>query len=291
MLVNLRLTAFSGPLLVRRWISERTNDRRTSRRTAFVALARAAIHQVVVGTDALSIMTGMPGAWFADKQARSALTQAIGQAGAPWGEVHITVAPEAAGVFYAYVFETGALNAARAQGMVGVIDAGYRDVNVCYFAGGRYVAGESVAGGMVDALRQIKRLIADAYGVELALHEVDAVVRAGTLKVAGQLRPLPDGSSAALIKGLNTILATGRSLWPNGGKTLDAVVLGGGGAVTLGTHLRTEFAQLVVPGAGELRGIPDDQIGRRIAAADPQLAGARGFAAAATAALVSGVAG
>ena len=122
------------------------------------------------------------------------------------------------------------------------------------------------------------------------MHEVDAVVRAGTLKVAGQLRPLPDGSDVALTRSLNTILATGRSLWPNGGKTLDAVVLGGGGAVVLGPALKREFAQLVVPGAGELRGIPDEQTGRRIAAADPQLAGARGFAAAATAALASGVA-
>jgi hypothetical protein len=33
---------------------------------------------------------------------------------------------DASGMFYAFVFEQGALNVARTQGAVGVIDAGYR---------------------------------------------------------------------------------------------------------------------------------------------------------------------
>jgi hypothetical protein len=250
---------------------------------SFLALARHALHQVILGPGSLTILTGMPGAWYADKQARSTLEQAIRYAAEPWGVATVKVAPEAAGIFYHYVFERGTLDTVRAKGQVGVIDIGYRDMNVAYFQDGRYVTGESVPGGSIDALRQIKRLISEAYGLELAPHEVDSAIRAGGVRLAGEVRPLPAGSQEALEAGLGTLLATGRSLWPNGGKTLDAIVLGGGGAIPLGAAIRWAFPQLVVPGAN-LQGLAQEQIPHAIAQADPQLAGARGFAAAAAAA-------
>jgi hypothetical protein len=257
-------------------------DRTRYRDASFVALARRALSQVAPEEGALDIMTGMPGAWYADTSARSTLEAALRAAAAPWGSASIRVAPEAAGVFYAYVFEQGALDVARTHGAVGVIDAGYRDVNVCLFQDGRYVAGESVPGGVVDALRQLKRRIADVYGLELSLHEVDACVHTQHVRVAGIAYPLPAGSAEILRQGLPTILATARSLWPNGGKTLEAVVLGGGGAVHLGAALWEAFPQTVVPGAG-LTLVATQDIAARMMAADVQLAGARGFAAAAAA--------
>jgi hypothetical protein len=259
-------------------------DRARYRDASFVALARRALSQVALEEGALAIMTGMPGAWYADTSARSTLEAALRAAAAPWGNVTIRIAPEAAGVFYAYVFEHGALDVARTRGTVGVIDAGYRDVNVCLFQDGRYVAGESVPGGVVDALRQLKRRIADAYGLELSLHEVDACVHTQQVRVAGGAHPLPAGSKEILRQGLPTLLATARSLWPNGGKTLEAVVLGGGGAVHLGAAIWETFPQTVVQGA-QLAQVSSPDIAARMMAADVQLAGARGFAAAAAAAL------
>jgi hypothetical protein len=264
-------------------------DRTRYTNPSFIAIARQALVQVVSDPGSLSIMTGMPAAWYADQPARAALEAAVRVAAAPWCDVVVRIAPEAAGVYYAYVFETGVLNRARVQGAIGAIDAGYRDINVAYFKDGRYVAGESVAGGIVDALRQIKRLIAAAYGLELALHEVDAAMRADGVQVAGIRRPLPDGSLEALHAGLDSIIATGRSLWPNGGKTLDALVLGGGGAVLLGPAIRAVFAQTVVPYTDLRETQTSDDIRDRITRADPQLAGARGFAAAAAAATAAHV--
>jgi hypothetical protein len=182
------------------------------------------------------------------------------------------------------VFEHGALDVTRTRGTVGVIDAGYRDVNVCLFQDGRYVAGESVPGGVVDALRQLKRRIADVYALELSLHEVDACIHTQQVRVAGGAHPLPAGSEEILRQGLPTLLATARSLWPNGGKTLEAVVLGGGGTVHLGAAIGEAFPQTVVPGA-QLAQVAAPDIVARMLAADVQLAGARGFAAAAAAAL------
>lgn len=238
-------------------------DRSRYRSPSFVALARHALGQVA-SAGPLAIMTGCPAAWFADGSARADLEAAIRAAAAPWGLVAVTVAPEAAGAFYAHVFERGQLDVSRTRGAVGVIDCGYRDVNVASFSEGRYVGGESVPGGLAEGLRECKRLIAASYGIELSLHEVDQAVREGVVLVEGQARPLPVGVAAALAGGLDTVVATGRSLWPNGGRGLRALLLAGGGAVVLGAALKRSFPQA-------------------LALPEPQLAGARGFAAAAQA--------
>jgi hypothetical protein len=84
--------------------------------------------------------------------------------------------------------------------------------------------------------------------------------------IDGERRPLPDGSGEALLKGLGSVVGLGRTLWPNGGRTLDALILGGGGATMLGPALIKEWKQA-------------------ICLDDPQLSGARGFAAIAAAEL------
>jgi hypothetical protein len=240
-------------------------DRSRYRSPAFLALARAALTKVVSEPGPLRIFTGMPSAWFADQEARASLADAVRTAALPIGEATVTVAPEAAGVYYAWLFESGYLDQRRLQQTVGVIDAGYRDVNVALFSAGRYVGGESVAGGTHEALKDIKRLIATTYRLELSLHEVDAAQRTDGLMVEGVREPLPDGTRAALVRSLSTVVATGKSLWPNGGSALHAIVLGGGGAAHLGEALAREFPQLSV-------------------LENPQLAGARGFMAMAAAA-------
>lgn len=241
-----------------------TLDRSRYRSPAFVALARHALAQVASGPGPLRILSGMPAAWFADGAARADLEAALIEAAAPWGDAVITVAPEAAGVFYSHVFEPGGLNLTRTAGEAGVIDLGFRDANVARFADGRYVDGASIAGGTVEAMKEIRRLIAGAYGLELSLADVDAAVRAGGVWVEGQYRPLPDGAAPALRRGVGAIVAAGRSLWPNGGRSLRALLIAGGGAALIGEALRESFPHAtIISGA--------------------QLAGARGFAAAAAA--------
>lgn len=261
-LVGADATTFGGARAVA------TLDRSRYQTPAFVALARHALAQVVTGPGPLRILSGMPAAWFADGAARADLEAALIEAAAPWGDAVITLAPEAAGVFYDFVFETGNLNPHRTAGEVGVIDLGYRDANVARFADGRYVEGASIAGGTVEANKEIRRLIAGAYGLELSLADVDAAVRAGGVCVDGAARPLPEGTPAALRRGVGAIVAAGRSLWPNGGRSLRALLLAGGGAVLLSEALRESFphAQLI---------------------SGAQLAGARGFAAAAAAQLAA----
>lgn len=240
-------------------------DRTRYRSPSFVALARHALARVApANAGPLAITTGCPAAWFADSATRGELETAILMAAEPWGLAVVNIAPEPAGPFYAHVFESGQLDLARTRGAVGVVDLGYRDVNVALFNEARYVGGESVPGGTAEGLKEAKRLISAVYGIELSLHQVDQAVRDGLVLVDGLARDLPAGVEQALVGSLDTVIATARSLWPNGGRGLRAVLLAGGGAVVLGAALRKAFPQaLVLP--------------------EPQLAGVRGFAAAAQA--------
>ena len=221
---------------------------------SFIALAREALRQVLPGPAPLHVLTGMPAAWFADATARQQLADAIVQAARHWGQAQVTVAPEPAGIYYSYLFERGSLDLGRKAEQVGVFDLGYRDAGVAWFSAGRYAGGESVPGGMAESLREIKRLIAAACGLELSLHDVDSAVRRGGLTVEGERRALPAGSSEALVKGLETVIATGRSLWPNGGRGLDALVVGGGGAHVLAGPLRRAFPHAVMLNQPQLAG-------------------------------------
>lgn len=180
------------------------------------------------------------------------------------------------------------MDAKRTKGVVGVIDIGYRDTNVALFNNGRYAGGRSIPGGMIAALREIKRLVSRVYGLEMSEHEIDAAVQRGSIHIAGEDYPLPQGTNEELHKGLSGILGAARSIWPSGGKTLEAVVLGGGGATSFGASLRQAFPQLVVPYAPPLRRLTDEDMSTTIMHADPQMAGARGFAAAASAMLKLG---
>jgi hypothetical protein len=120
--------------------------------------------------------------------------------------------------------------------------------------------------------------------------------------VGGETLPLPAGAAADLLTSLETLLGAARALWPNSGRGLERVVLGGGGAARLAAPLRAVFPQLVVPYAPRVTAPPEavaDDVAtwpdtaamrayrqateRAVSAAQPQFIGARGFAAAAAA--------
>lgn len=213
---------------------------------AFLALARVALRQVAPAQGPLRVLTSIPSGWWHDESARGQLAAAVAQAATPPARAQVTVVPEAAEVYYRYVIDGGRIDPERMAGRVGIVNAGYGDINIGHFVSGKHQASDSVPGGAVVTLRQVRGLIAAAYGVNLPLPEVDAAVRAGGLRVDGQWQPLPPGSAEALISNLDAALSLGRSLWPEGGRTLDAIVLGGGHAPVLAAALAARVSVPVV---------------------------------------------
>lgn len=244
-------------------------DRSRYASPSFIALARAALAAVVPDrSDALSVFTGIPSAWFSDKAAVAALVKAVEAAAAPWYSCEVKVAPESAGVFYAHAF-AGKDTPVQSQmeGDVGVIDIGYRDANVALFSNGRFVSGDSIPGGMVETMREVKRIIAASFQLELSLHEVDEAVRTGVVRKDGVTAVLPSEVKAVLARNLVPVISAGRSAWANGGRTFRAIVVGGGGGSVFFDAIKAEYPQAVLMDA-------------------PQLAGAKGFYAMANAALM-----
>lgn len=236
-------------------------DRSRYAHPSYRVLVRAALDRLLPDRGRhLLIRTGMPASWYPDLAARGALEDAILQAAAPWGAVTVKIAPEAAGVFYAWVIESGGVNVARTHGKIGIIDIGYRDFNIASFVDARYVGGISQPGGMFQALHDMQRLISRQYQLELSPHEIDSALRRGYVLVDGTARALPAGTQEALDRTLAPILSAGRTLWPSGGRDLAALVLGGGGAQMVAASLAAVFPQLAQP-----------------ACPSPQLAGAWGF--------------
>jgi hypothetical protein len=95
--------------------------------------------------------------------------------------------------------------------------------------------------------------------------------------VAGHREALPSGTVEILRSGLSPIIARAKSLFPNGGRSLDAIIAGGGGTVVHGAGLVAEFPQLVISHA-DLAACSAAELHERIDAAQPALAGAYGFA-------------
>lgn len=290
-------------------------DRRRYEEPAFRALARQALAQVVPSRGGpLWLRTGMPTAWYQDRQARQQLADALMEAAAPWGVERLEISPESAGAFFALLFAGGRLDRTAMARQYGVVDWGFQDVNLALFADGRYVRGESLPIGIGEALRVVQRLIAadPALRLELSLPEVDAALRTGAIFVDGENRPLPAGTQEALDGLLTPVLASARTMWPEGGRRLHGVILSGGSVVPFAPALWAEWPQILVPGAAALPTVLDqaretvlpsstgpltpariraaladahrltaEAIRRAVAAADPQMLPAAGFALAA----------
>lgn len=268
----------------------------------FVALARHALSKVLPPPSAtphgIAIQSGLPTDWWAKETLRAELEAALRVAAAPWGDVAVSLAPEMTGVYYGWLFEhPQRLDAERAQQEVGVIDWGFRDVNIGLYKGGKYIGGKSTPGGMMAAIEVIRGLIASAYGVTLKPSEVDAALRTGTVVVNGADRPLPAGTYKALTGSISAVMAAADDVWTDRRSQLRAVILGGGGIAYTGYELYRRLphqARLVgldlaatVTQADEAATGANDEarllartraFAEAVIGTDPQMLPARGFA-------------
>ncbi|MFV9506123.1 MAG: hypothetical protein AB4911_16350 [Oscillochloridaceae bacterium umkhey_bin13] len=268
-------------------------DRNRYHEPRFLAVLQATLH-AALPTDpaAITLCVGMPSVALFDQSARAALEAAIHTAIAPHHVAQLTIVSEAAGIYYADLFEGGQFHRERRQGLSGVIDIGFRDFTIALFADGKPVLFESRPGGMVTVMRAVRSRIASSYGLELSEHEVDAALRNKQVRLGRRLVPLPVGTDETIRDALGMITTTARSLWPDGGQRIPRILCGGGGAPLLVPHLIRAFpnAEIHVPDlpAAPLDLAPttadpeaearwSEAVRWAVSEADPQLAGPRGL--------------
>jgi hypothetical protein len=126
---------------------------------------------------------------------------------------------------------------------VGVIDIGGKTTNLLSVKRlaeiGRET--ESVAVGAWDVVRAVRSFLADRCpNLELRDHQVVEAIVARQVRYYGEpvdLKPVVD---AALEPMANQVIAQASQLW-NGGASLDAILVAGGGALLLGPYLKAHF--------------------------------------------------
>lgn len=232
---------------------QRREDRHWVESDEWRALFLAAITELTTATfTELRIVTGLPVAFYADRQAVRDLllgdhkVQREGRHMQTFRVVDCRVVPQPFGTLLAEALDDRGrvIDQELATGAVGVIDVGGKTTNLLSVNRLAEISHEtaSVNVGAWDAIRAIQNWLADRYpGLEeLRPHKVIEAVIARQVKYYGEtvnLAPVIDQTLTPLAE---QILAEATQLW-NGGATLDTILVTGGGALLLGQYIRRHF--------------------------------------------------
>ncbi len=165
-----------------------------------------------------------------------------------WRYVHIKnidVFPQGAGALFSQVLNTNGRLYRPVDGLLGVIDIGFRDVNFCVLENGKYrddMSG-SIPMGVHNAKLAILKQVNNRYSMDLSLEELDLFDQ-----------PIETDEYARLAKTISNRIS---AYWKNP-QLIKTIFLAGGGAILLDEYLKEEYPQSYL--------IPD-----------PQFANARGF--------------
>ena len=238
----------------------RREDRHWIESDEWLTLFYAALTELTSATAVdIELVTGLPVAFYSDKaQVQERLlgehrVQREGRRGQLLRVTNARVIPQPFGSLLAEVLdEHGQIQRADlAHAAVGLIDIGGKTCNLLSVSRlseiGRETASVNVGGWTL--VRAVRQWLAQAYpGLDdLRDHQLAAAIQARSIRYYGE----PVADFAAVVDDLASdltgqILGEASHLW-NGGATLDAIRLTGGGALLLGTHVQRHWphAQVV----------------------------------------------
>lgn len=238
---------------------QRREDRHWVESAEWYDLALAALTELTPARSVeVRIVTGLPVAFYADRQVvRDRLlgehkAQREGRPAQTFKVVDCRVIPQPFGTLLAACLDDRGriVDKALATGAVGVIDIGGKTTNLLSVNRLSEISREtaSVDVGAWDVVRAIREYLAEHYpGLEeLRPHQVAEVVKSRQVRYYGETVDLGGIIEDILEPLAEQIVAEASQLW-NGGATLDRILLTGGGALLLGTHVRRHFrhAQVV----------------------------------------------
>jgi plasmid segregation protein ParM len=203
------------------------------------------------------VVTGLPVKWYADRD--KVVSQLAGrhvvrringcQVVHRFSVSDVLVVPQPFGSLFDVILgpEGHIVNEPLARGRLAIIDVGTFTTDYVLVDALRYVEQGSgtIATAMAKAYALVGRSILDALGLDLSMHRVDHAIRRGYVTLFGEeraidwlVRPVLDAVSAE-------ILAQAATLWGDG-RDLEAVLVTGGGAITLGERIRARYPHATV---------------------------------------------
>lgn len=191
------------------------------------------------------LVTGLPIAYYDDNEKLYDLL--LGAHTVNNGKCHefdfenVHVIPQPFGSLFAHSLHgNGATrDASLLVGKVGVIDVGSKTTNLLTASRGRDVYGstDSIALGGWDVMRAVRtRLQTLCPDAEWKDHEIAGAIQAGFIGYNGEPFNLRDLVADIVVPFAEQVKASATQLW-NGGATLEAILITGGGAHLIGDHV------------------------------------------------------
>jgi len=230
----------------------RREDRAWIESTEYYHLFLASLTEITSATAAdLLLVTGLPLAFFGDREdLRSRLigTHKVtreGRHAQMFRVAECRVIPQPFGALLATALDDRGRIADRemATGSVGVIDVGGKTTNLLSVRRlaeiGRQT--ESISVGAWDIVRAVRGYLTDhCPNLELRDHQVSEAILARQVRYYGKPVDLSPIVEDALQPMANQVIAQATQLW-NGGASLDAILVAGGGALLLGPFIKAYF--------------------------------------------------
>jgi plasmid segregation protein ParM len=247
-----RVQIGAGAILQSRFIHRR-EDRHWIESPEWYALAAAAWTELSTGTRVnLEVVTGLPVAFFSDKETVSArllgrhTVQRQGRHAQTFEVTRCTVIPQPFGALLAETLDDRGRIVDRdlATGTVGIIDIGGKTTNLLSVNRLAEInqATDSVDVGAWDIVRALRDWLGTRYpGLEeLRDHQVINAVVHRSVKYYGEIVDLSAIVTGTLEPMADQVIAQASQLW-NGAATLDGIIVAGGGAILLGTYIQRAF--------------------------------------------------
>jgi plasmid segregation protein ParM len=192
------------------------------------------------------MVTGLPIAFYDDKGRLAELLK--GRHIINNGSAHIayardvSVIPQPFGSLFAYslLSDGGVRDATMLTGKVGVVDVGSKTTNLLTASRGRDVEGstDSIALGGWDIVRAVRsELETVCPGADWRDHDLARAVQLGHIEYMGETVSLREMIADIVTPFAEQVKAAASSLW-NGGGTLAAILVTGGGAHLIGDHIK-----------------------------------------------------
>ena len=229
----------------------RREDRGWTESDEWYSLALAALTELTSGSVELTVITGLPVAFYSDKAlVRDRLlgehkVQREGRRAQTLRVTDCRVIPQPFGALLAATLDNRGKvsDSTLATGAVGILDVGGKTTNLLSVNRlaeiGRETASVNV--GAWDVVRSVRRWLADnCPNLDLRDHQVIDAIIARRANYYGEPVDLSEAVQAALEPLAHQVLAEATQLW-NGGAALDAVLVSGGGALLLGPAIQAHF--------------------------------------------------
>jgi len=206
----------------------------------------AAIEKLTDETEVeISLVTGLPVSWYADRHVLIDRLQGYKafQANGEWRTIHVRdvlAVPQPIGSFFCAILDKDGVlvNEQLADGRVAVVDVGMYTSDFALSESLSFVekGSGSITEAMSTVIDLVGREIHTELGLDLTLHQLDQVCRTGQVRVYGKMVKVERMIDNAVNQVWESIKAKATSLWGDA-RDIDAIVGVGGGMMIFGDRL------------------------------------------------------